>query len=123
MSRRLPAVRVGRRGRVVLGLSALALLFFAPALLAGRVLAPPGDGILYYYPMRVHVAQVLRAGQLPLWNPYIFSGFPLMADIEAGSFYPPNVLFLILPGPWAMNLVAVSSYVLAALFPWLHGGA
>ena len=106
--------------RVAAGLTLLAAAFFAPALLGGRVLAPPGDGVLYYYPMRVHVAEVLRHGDLPLWNPYLFSGFPLLADIEAGAFYPPNVLFLFLPGPSAMNLVAVSSYVLAALFTWLY---
>src|SRR5437773_2683434 len=109
--------------RVAAPLARLAAAFLAPALLAGRVLAPPGDGVLYYSAMRVHVAEVLRHGDLPLWNPYLFSGFPLLADIEAGAFYPPNVLFLFLPGPWAMNLVAVSSYVLAALFTWLYAGS
>jgi hypothetical protein len=34
--------------RVAAALSLLAAAFFAPALLGGRVLAPPGDGILYY---------------------------------------------------------------------------
>ena len=67
--------------RVAAALTLLAGLFFAPALLGGRVLAPPGDGVLYYYPMRVHVAEVLRQGDLPLWNPYVFSGFPLLAIV------------------------------------------
>jgi membrane protein YfhO len=115
-----------RSGPIVLVATGFALLFaalFAPALLGGRVLAPPGDGLLYYYPMRAHVAHVLRDGHLPLWNPYIYSGFPLLADIEVGAFYPPNVLFLILPAPLAMNLVALSSYVLAALFAFLYARA
>src|SRR5262245_50890334 len=102
------------------GFTVLFAVLFAPALVGGRVLAPPGDGLLYYYPMRAHVAQVLRGGHLPLWNPYIYSGFPLLADIEVGAFYPPTVLFLILPAPLAMNLVALSSYVLAALFAFLY---
>jgi hypothetical protein len=109
--------------RVAAGFGLVFALLFAPALLGGRILAPPGDGILYYYPMRAHVADVLRRGHLPLWNPYLFSGFPLLADIEAGAFYPPNVLFLILPAPWATNLVAWSTYVLAALFAFFYARA
>lgn len=116
----MPSPLRSQTARTAAALALLAAVFFAPALLGGRVLAPPGDGVLYYYPMRVHVAEVLRGGELPLWNPDIFSGFPLLADVEAGAFYPPNILFLFLPGPWAMNLVAMSSYVLAALFTWLY---
>jgi hypothetical protein len=39
----------------------------------------------------------LAAGQLPYWNPYVFSGFPAMADIQTGLFYPPNVVLRLLP--------------------------
>jgi hypothetical protein len=106
--------------RVALALAGLTLLFFSPALLDGRVLAPPGDGTLYYYPMRAHVADVLLRGELPLWNPYLYSGFPLLADSEAGVFYPLNWLFLVLPAPWAMNLVVMSSYFFAAFFTYLY---
>jgi hypothetical protein len=115
--------RPGLTARVAAGLALFFAALFSPALLGGRVLAPPGDGVLYYYPMRAHVAEVLRRGDLPLWNPDIFSGFPLLADIEAGAFYPPNALFLVLPAPVAMNLVALSSYVLAALFAFLYARA
>ena len=38
-----------------------------------------------------------RHGQLPFWNPYIFSGTPLMADFNAGAFHPLTGLFVILP--------------------------
>ena len=31
---------------------------------------------------------MLRHRQLPFWNQYIFSGAPLMADFDAGAFYP-----------------------------------
>ena len=115
--------RPGLTVRVGAGFTLLFTVLFAPALFGGRVLAPPGDGLLYYYPMRAHVAAVLRSGHLPLWNPYIYSGFPLLADVEAGAFYPPNALFLVLPAPVAMNLVALSSYVLAALFTFLYARA
>ncbi len=41
--------------------------------------------------------QAFAQGQLPLWNPYVFSGFPAQADIQAGVFYPPNWLLRPLP--------------------------
>lgn len=110
-----------RRAAAVLGIFVLVL--FAPALLDGRVLAPAGDGTLYYYPLRVHVSQQLVRGIAPLWNPSAFDGFPLLADSEAGVFYPPNLLFLVLPPPLAMNLVVLSSFWLAALFTFLYARA
>jgi hypothetical protein len=106
------------RAAAILGLFVLAL--FAPALLDGRVLAPAGDGTLYYYPLRVYVSEHLARGSAPLWNPSIFDGFPLLADSEAGVFYPPNLLFLVLPAPLAMNVVVLSSFWLAALFTFLY---
>jgi hypothetical protein len=101
----------------------LVLVFFSPALFNKQVLAPPRDAFSYYYPMRVYAAEVVSRGHLPLWNPLIFSGFPLLADIEVGIFYPPNWLFLILPAPLAMNLVVLSSYLLAGLFTYLYARA
>ena len=35
---------------------------------------------------------------LPLWNPYVMCGVPLVAEIQSGIFYPPNLVFHFLPG-------------------------
>jgi hypothetical protein len=48
-----------------------------------------------------------RYGQLPLWNTQIMSGQPFAADPLAGLWYPPNLLLLILPLPFAFNLLFV----------------
>ena len=37
------------------------------------------------------------AGQSPYWNPYSFSGYPGMADIQTLVYYPPAVLLRWLP--------------------------
>ena len=74
------------------------LVFLAPGYLGGRVLAPAGDGQSYYYPVRVHAAQLAVSGQWPIWSRNLYGGFPLLADIEVGVLYPPNWLFLVLPG-------------------------
>jgi hypothetical protein len=101
-------------------LAALLLLFFSPVLLTGKLLAPPGDGLSYYYPVRVHAAEITREGRLPLWSPALFAGFPLLADIEVGALYPPNALFLVLPPPLALNLLIVLTFLLAGVSTFLY---
>jgi hypothetical protein len=63
---------------------------------------------------------MLRDGQLPLWNPYIFGGMPLMASVVGGAFYPPNWLFAILPAGLAMNVVVITTYHLALIGTYLY---
>lgn len=69
----------------LLMLSVLAVMF--RRLIAGRVLAG-GDLHLYFYPYWVEVARELRTGHLPVWNPYLFAGAPLLANSQVGVFYP-----------------------------------
>ncbi len=51
--------------------------------------------------------QQLFSGHLPLWNPYSFSGTPLLASLQAGVFYPLNLIFLIKPfiNAWTIFIV------------------
>jgi hypothetical protein len=88
------------RGEVVavLGLGALALLFFWKIALTNRVLAGI-DVFAYFYPYRDAVAEALRAGRLPLWNPYLFMGAPLLANSQAAALYPLHWPFLWLDAP------------------------
>ncbi|MER3397411.1 MAG: hypothetical protein C4316_02545 [Chloroflexota bacterium] len=61
-------------------------------------LVPSGyDLLTYFYPYRVAVTEALAQGRLPLWNPYIFGGAPLFANIQAAVLYPPNLVTLYLP--------------------------
>ncbi len=63
---------------------------------------------------------MLLDGQLPLWNPYIFAGMPLMASLVAGAFYPPNWLFAFLPLGMAMNVLVITTYHLALIGTYLY---
>ena len=38
------------------------------------------DSISYSYPMRTLGIDLIKKGLLPLWNPYILNGTPLMAN-------------------------------------------
>jgi hypothetical protein len=54
-------------------------------------------------PARWLVYRALRAGELPLWNPYQGLGFPVFGDPLYGVFYPPNWLLLLFPERWLAN--------------------
>jgi hypothetical protein len=104
---------VTRRGRfsradlVALGfLGAFPMLVLVlPALAGHPVLA--GDNQIQNYPLRVLAGQMLRAGHLPLWDPWIWSGSPLLGGLNAGALYPGTWLYALLPGlaAWTANLV------------------
>lgn len=51
------------------------------------------DAIRQIYPWKELAVSMIKEGQLPLWNPYAFSGTPLLANIQTAVFYPLNILF------------------------------
>ena len=57
--------------------------FVLPDLIGGHLLIT-GDNLQQNYPLDVLVGSMLRHGQLPFWNKYIFSGTPLMATSTQG---------------------------------------
>jgi hypothetical protein len=72
---------------LLVGLAGLILLTFWKLALTNRVLAGV-DVFSYFYPYRDYVNETLRAGRLPLWNPYLFMGAPLLANSQAAVLYP-----------------------------------
>jgi hypothetical protein len=67
----------------------LGVLFLYRRLAAGWVLAG-GDLQTYFFPYWTAAARAFQAGWLPLWNPDLFAGAPLLANSQAGVFYPLN---------------------------------
>lgn len=88
-------------------------LLYYPLLFTNRVLAS-GDILLYFYPYREYAAAILRNGEIPLWNPYIFMGVPFLANPQAAVLYPLHWPLLWLP-------VTQQIYWSAALHTWLLG--
>jgi hypothetical protein len=123
---RLAATRARSRGsdrNAVLFLAAVPVVVFVlPALFGHPVVA--GDNQIQNYPLRVLSGQMLRAGHLPLWDPWIWSGTPLLGGLNAGSLYPGTWIFAVLPGlvAWTANLVflywvaAFGVYLLARMY-------
>src|ERR1039458_2340430 len=53
------------------------------------------DYVLFYKANFQFLADAVRDGRLPLWNPYIGLGRPYLADMQNAVFYPPVYLILI----------------------------
>jgi len=106
-------------GRAAALLVAIApFIYFLPAV-RGQLVLCPDDGWLSNLPLRMTVAREVLDAHLPLWNPYIFSGYPLLGAEQAGILLPLNWFFLFLSAPVAMNLAVLSTYALAGVGAYL----
>ena len=95
------------------------LIYFFPAV-RGALVISPDDGVTQNVPLRVAAAAVVRGGNLPLWNPYIFCGMPLHGAAQAGLLFPLNWFYLVFSTPAATNLMMLSTYSLCALGAYLY---
>lgn len=125
----------------------LALLWFAPILLpglSGRSLLPydnlysfepwrtlqPGliahngllsDLVLENAVWKQHIRQALADGELPLWNPQIFTGIPFLAAGQASVFYPLSLIFYVLPIETAYGWFSALQVALAGMSMYVFG--
>ncbi|MFP5503321.1 MAG: hypothetical protein ACLGIN_12605, partial [Candidatus Sericytochromatia bacterium] len=111
-----------RRLGPALALLMVVVAYFAPAIAEGRMLAP-GDGIAYYFDVRAVAFAAIKAGEMPFWNPFIFSGTPFLAAIQPGVFFPGNWTFLVLSPYWAMNMTVIAAFWVAGLGAYAFGRA
>jgi hypothetical protein len=114
-----PRLRVNLDRVAALAVALAPVLYFLPAILNGSVLCPD-DGTIFNTPLRVAAANITLGGSLPLWNPYIFSGMPLLASAQGGTLFPLNWLYLAFDAAVATNLMVVASYMIAALGAYLY---
>ena len=106
---------------VLLSLVAFVLVFFNKMAFSNLILAR-GDTFLYFYPYWSAAAEALRGGRVPLWNPDIFMGVPLLANSQVGFFYPLNwPVWLLLPTPYAVSASILIHVVIAGLGTYLAG--
>lgn len=61
----------------------------------------------------------LKHGNLPLWNPYVFSGAPFLGGFQSALLYPPNLVYLILPLAKAINADVALHVFLIGFFTYL----
>ena len=117
----------------IVGFVVLTLLMFGAVLFRGdtRVLGHQAtDLYAQFIAWREFGFRELRAGNLALWNPHIYSGAPYFGGSQGALLYPLNVLFLVLPVAQAVNwTMALHICLLGILTYWwlgfrrLHPGA
>lgn len=109
----------------ILLLVSVSLIFFWKVIIKGAVLLPADLLVGAYYPWMENdwgyavgvpyrnplisdcysqffiwkklVADAFKAGEWPLWNPYSYSGYPLLGNLHSGALYPFNLLMVLLP--------------------------
>ncbi|MDW8316630.1 MAG: flippase [Anaerolineae bacterium] len=145
--RRIVARRA-RQGFVAgIVLFAVPFFWFAPVILGGRTLVPAdniyqfqpwaaqaaalgvgtphnellSDLVLENYVWKTFLRRTLAAGELPLWNPYIFSGVPFLAAGQHSALYPLSLLFFLLPLPLAYGVFTWLQFGLAGLGMYAFG--
>jgi len=100
-----------------------------PRLLASAVIAAlclpvldPGvqlfwrDTQRFFYPFKLLLAQRLRNGELPLWDPWTEAGVSVLGQLTPGLWHPATLLYL-LPFPVAFklnHLIALTARIASA---------
>jgi hypothetical protein len=100
----------------------LLALAYGPTVMAGGLLAT-GDGLGYYLPVRAIAAASYLHGEWPFWNPFNFSGLPLLAAFQGGVLFPGNAPFLLLAPQAAMNASVLMGYFVAGLATYAYARA
>ena len=69
----------------------------------------PHDAVDEFYPGVVFAVESLLRGELPFWNPYVFSGYPSLADPQGMTFSPSMVLPMLLDRSiaWFTTLILI----------------
>lgn len=114
-----------RRARLWLVVGALfipTVVLFWDIVFAGRVLFW-GVPLMQFGPWYQLAVDAIRAGEVPLWNPLVGNGAPLLANYQSALFYPPNWLHLLIPSAQAMSSLMVAHVLWAGLGMWFFSRA
>ena len=125
-----PDIAGSRRGRILAGAFDLVLVAgFVAAILpdlvfTNRTLSTGEfwtDLFTLTQPSFRYTGERLARGELPLWNPNWFAGYPHMAMPSACVFYPTTVLFGLMPFAAGLKAVVLLHVYLAGAFSYVLG--
>ena len=92
----------------------LGILFFADLLFTSKNFYFR-DVTNFHYPLRKVMIDSWARGELPLWNPRVYLGQPMLANPNYMALYPTNLLHLVLPFGYAFKLHLILHVMLAGL--------
>jgi hypothetical protein len=95
---------------------------------AGSLFFGPGhlyliDTALMDVPLRVHAAELIRAGHFPFWTSMLECGFPQFSEGQSGILYPFFWIYLIWPSATGNDVFVAVHYLMMALgmYAYLRG--
>lgn len=62
------------------------------------------DSLVQYLPFRYHLSESIQHGYFPFWSPYLYTGFPVHADMQ-GMTWNPIVLIISLITRYNMSVL------------------
>ncbi|MFH1792384.1 MAG: YfhO family protein [Patescibacteria group bacterium] len=77
------------------------------------------DVVSLIFPEQMLGIDLLKSGELPLWNPFILTGTPLFANLQAASFSLTNFVYFMFDQVNAWSIQIILQHVLAATFTYL----
>jgi len=105
---------------IYLVLLADVVLFFHLPLFSSRYVFPWDFRGVQLPPITFLAAQ-LRAGHFPLWNPYVYCGFPVFANIEACYFHPLVLLSAFIAAHTSLDALPMLLEWAVVLQVWIAG--
>lgn len=104
----------------VLVILVLIAVYFSPVLF-GRQVFYYGDILSIFWPFKQWFFSQIHRGVFPLWNPHIFSGYPVFADMTLSTFYPPAWVLFFNDSMKSVSLLIVAHFFIAGYFTYLLG--
>ncbi len=95
-------------------LSLLLVIYFFPIFFQNQTFYY-GD-ILSVLPLKKFFFDSLAKGVFPLWLPDMLSGYPIFADLSAGTYYLPYLFLVIAQTIRAISILVVIHFFIAAFF-------
>mgnify|MGYP001561407976 CR=1 FL=1 len=90
----------------------------------GKIILPNkpvvDDAFKHIYPLRILSIDMFKKFEFPLWNPYNGAGMPLLAGMNNGNLDPFNILFFILPYPFAWSIYVILQPLLAGVCMYIY---
>ncbi len=128
--------------RFAIFLAIVLAIWFWPSIFGGKVLLPTdltwqyppqtppagvtgvhnsliGDMLFENFAWKTLQRRCIAEGEWPLWDPYSFCGHPLYTTGQASTFYPLNLIFLLVPLPQAYVVYTALHLWLAGVFQYL----
>lgn len=118
---KMPKQNIRKYSTILIIILLAPIFFYSVVFNSGEMLYSPDSDIVYFTSSYKNFlsSELSSNGEIPFWNPYIYSGHPLLGNPQAGIFYPLNVIFFLVDSDYAFNIIFIINVILAGIFMYL----